>query len=107
MNRRAILAAVSTLAPLLVWHDTQAQQREPASAEILFGPVVASSPSGERFWLIATSAGAFPIPDYALIVQLPRPQFEAIVLACGEWVMIDGEPHHWNHRLSQWEMAIL
>jgi hypothetical protein len=103
MNRRVILAALAALLPM----RALAQPNQPASAEILYGPVVATCPRGQKYWLIATKAGAFPIPDYNAIVQLPRPQFEAIVMACGEWVLLDGQPNKWNHGLSQWEMAIL
>jgi hypothetical protein len=102
MNRRALIAG---MLPLAI-HPSLADAH-PEVAEIVFGPCVATCPQGQKYWLIATKAGAFPIPDYSLIVQLPRPQFEAIVLACGEWVLLDGQPNHWNRELSQWEMAIL
>jgi hypothetical protein len=102
MNRRALIAGMLPFAIRPSFTGAA-----PEVAEVLFGPCIATCPRGQKYWLIATKAGAFPIPDYALIVQLPRPQFEAIVLACGEWVLIDGQPHKWNHRLSQWEMAIL
>jgi hypothetical protein len=105
VNRRTMLATLPLLA-FPAFPDVSAQ-RHPDAAEITYGPAMAICPEGKHYWLIATSAGAFPIPDYDVIEQLPPEQFVAVILACGEWTLQHGHPHRWSHELERWEMGML
>jgi hypothetical protein len=98
MNRRSLIAAI----PLLSFAPPV--QAQPTVAEVVYGPQPITSPSGETFWMLATTSGAFAIPEYETLraVFPDDVAFAKAVRACGEWVLFDGRPSKWSHAEMRW-----